>query len=54
MGMKRWIVGITRRANEQLAAISDKRVQESIRKRIDQLEYEPDKQGKPMKDELIG
>ena len=54
MGMKRWVVGIAREANEQLAAISDKRIQASIRQRIDRLEYEPDKQGKPMNEELIG
>ncbi len=54
MGMKRWVVGISRGAQEQMATISDQRVQDGIRKRINQLEYEPEKQGKPLKDELIG
>ncbi len=52
--MKRWVVGITREAVKQLVAIADQRVQQSIRQRIDRLAYEPDKQGKPMKDELKG
>lgn len=52
--MKRWVVGITREAVKQLVAIADQRIQQSIRQRIDRLAYEPDKQGKPMKDELKG
>lgn len=50
----RWSVELTREAREQLLAISDRRIRETILKRIDQLAYEPDKQGKPMRDELIG
>src|SRR5438270_4702036 len=52
--MKRWIVSISKEANEQLIAIRDRRVQTAIRQRIDRLEYEPDQQGKPMEDELVG
>lgn len=52
--MKRWVVGVTQLAEEQITAISDQRIQKAIRHRIDQLEYEPDKQGKPMREELIG
>ena len=50
----RWSIDLTREAREQLLAISDRRIRETILKRIDQLAYEPDKQGKPMRDELIG
>lgn len=52
--MKRWVVGITQLAEEQITAISDQRVQKVIRQRIDRLEYEPDIQGKPMRDDLVG
>ncbi len=41
-------------AERQLAAIKDSRIRESIAKRIDGLHYEPDKQGKPMIEELAG
>ena len=52
--MKRWTVGLTRNAKKQLAAIKDQRVQEKLRTCLRRLEYEPDKQGKPMEDELTG
>jgi mRNA interferase RelE/StbE len=52
--MKKWVVTLTREAKVQLLAISDQRIQESIRRRISQLEDEPEKQGKPMKKELSG
>ncbi|HVB74351.1 MAG TPA: type II toxin-antitoxin system RelE/ParE family toxin [Ktedonobacteraceae bacterium] len=52
--MKRWVVSLTREAYVQLLAISDRRIQESIQKRINRLEDEPEKQGKPMRDELSG
>jgi mRNA interferase RelE/StbE len=52
--MKRWKVGIALEARVQLSSITDQRVQRSIRKRIDRLEYEPELQGKPMVDELAG
>jgi mRNA interferase RelE/StbE len=52
--MKQWKVGIARMAKQQLAAISDQRVRESIQQRIYRLEYEPDIQGKPLRDDLEG
>jgi mRNA interferase RelE/StbE len=54
MGMKRWKVIVMPVAKKQLAAIKDQRVQEKLRASLRGLEYEPDKQGKPMNDELIG
>ena len=50
----KWQIIILPIAEKLLAEISDRRVRESIARRIDRLEYEPDKQGKPMRDELIG
>jgi len=50
----KWQIIILPVAEKLLAEISDRRVRESIARRIDRLEYEPDKQGKPMRDELIG
>ena|SRR5712691_3436493 len=50
----KWKIIILPIAEKLLAEIKDKRVQESIRQRINRLEYEPDKQGKPMREELIG
>jgi len=39
-------------AEKQLAEIGDRRVQKSIAKRISDLAYEPELQGKPLIDEL--
>src|SRR5947209_2141951 len=50
----RWHVRITVPALKQLAAIKDMRIKESISRRINALEYDPDKQGKPMTDDLAG
>jgi len=50
----KWQIIILPIAEKLLAEISDRRVRESIARRIDRLEYEPDKQGKTMRDELIG
>ena len=50
----KWQIIILPVAEKLLAEIRDRRVRESIARRIDRLEYEPDKQGKPMRDELIG
>lgn len=50
----KWQVIVLPIAEKLLAEISDRRVRESIARRIDGLENEPDKQGKPMKDELTG
>lgn len=50
----RWRVELSLPAKKQFAAISDRRVQQQIQKRIDSLEYKPEKQGKPMTNELAG
>lgn len=50
----RWQIIILPVAEKLLAEISDKRIRQSISRRIDGLTYEPDKQGKPLKDELMG
>ena len=52
--MKRWNVIIMPVAKKQLAAISDRRIQELVRTRLLRLEYDPDKQGKELKEELEG
>ena len=41
-------------ALEALAEIADRRAQEQIRDRIDDLRHEPEKQGKPLTGELAG
>ena len=52
--MKGWTIEFAREARKQLVEISDNRIRKSISKRIDKLEYEPEKQGKPLTDELTG
>lgn len=52
--MRRWTVSLARNAKKQLAAIKDQRVQEGLRTSLRRLEYEPELQGKPMTDELVG
>ena len=52
--MKRWTVRIMPTAEQQLKLISDRRLQESLRIRLKRLEVEPEKQGKPLNEELIG
>ena len=52
--MKRWTVSLTREAEIQLTAIRDQRVQKGLVARLKQLEYEPELQGKPLTDELVG
>lgn len=47
-----WQVIMLPIAEKQLAQIGDRRVRESIGKRINNLEYEPELQGKPLIDEL--
>ena len=49
-----WIVRLTVPAKKQLAEIGDKRVRESISRRINSLENDPGKQGKLLTDELAG
>lgn len=50
----KWQVIMLPIAEKLLADIGDRRVRESISKRIDGLANEPEKQGKPMIDELRG
>lgn len=50
----RWKVRLTVPAAKQLAAIRDTRIRESISRRINALEMNPEKQGKLLADELIG
>ena len=52
--MKRWTVSIMPIAEQQLTLISDRRLQESLRVRLKRLEVEPEKQGKPLHEELTG
>src|SRR5512135_627042 len=52
--MDHWTVGLTQHAQTQLAAIKDRRIQEGLISRLRRLEYEPEKQGKPLSDELTG
>ena len=50
----RWKIKLTLPALNQLAAIRDTRVRESISRRINALEINPEKHGKPLSDELMG
>lgn len=50
----RWHIKLTLPALKQLAAIQDTRVRESISRRINTLEHDPELQGKPLSDELTG
>jgi mRNA interferase RelE/StbE len=50
----KWRIEITDAAFRMLEGIKDRRVQKSIRDRIDNLEVDPDKQGKAMIGELNG
>ena len=50
----RWHIKLTLPALQQLAAIKDTRVRQSISRRINALENDPERQGKPLGDELTG
>jgi mRNA interferase RelE/StbE len=52
--VKRWEVGLSVKANLQLAAIKDTRLRETLKSGLKRLEYEPGKQGKPLSGELKG
>src|SRR5438067_11123898 len=52
--MKQWTVRIMPIAEQQLKLISDQRIQKVLRGRLRRLEYEPEKQGKPLAEELEG
>ena len=45
---------LTPTAVRLLEAITDRRVREQIRTRIDSLAHDPERQGKPMREELAG
>ncbi len=50
----RWHIKLTVPALKQLTAIKDTRVRESISRRINALENDPERHGKPLGDELTG
>jgi mRNA interferase RelE/StbE len=50
----RWQIKLTVPALNQLVMIKDTRLRESISRRIKALENDPEKQGKPLADELAG
>ena len=50
----KWQVILLPIAEKQLAEIRDRRIRENIGKRINDLEYEPEIQGKPLIEELAG
>jgi mRNA interferase RelE/StbE len=52
--MKYWNVVIMPVAKKHLASIRDRRIQEGLKTSLRRLEYEPEKQGKPLSDELAG
>jgi mRNA interferase RelE/StbE len=52
--MKKWQVIVMPRVRKQLAAITDRRIQEKIKVSLRRLEYEPEQQGKSLTDELAG
>ena len=49
-----WTIVLTPTAKQGLAAIRDRRGRSLLRRRIDRLAEEPDKQGKPLVGELMG
>ncbi len=49
-----WEVRLTIPARRQFTTISDKRIRESISKRINGLQHNPERQGKPLTDDLTG
>jgi mRNA interferase RelE/StbE len=50
----KWQIKLTVPALNQLIMIKDTRLRESISRRIKALENDPEKQGKPLADELAG
>ena len=52
--MKRWTVSLTRDAEIQLSTIRDQRIRNGLIARLRRLENEPESQGKPLTDELVG
>ncbi|HEY9894065.1 MAG TPA: type II toxin-antitoxin system RelE/ParE family toxin [Candidatus Sericytochromatia bacterium] len=52
--MVKYTIQLTPLALEMLAAIKDRREQEKLSERIDQLKVDPEKQGKALIDKLSG
>lgn len=50
----RWNIKLTQPALRQFAAIKDNRIREQISRKINALTDNPEKQGKPLSDELTG
>lgn len=50
----RWQIKHTPPVRKQLTSITDQRILQGIKQRIDGLAYDPEKQGKPLGDELEG
>ena len=49
-----WTIRLTVPAKNQLEAIKDTRIKQNISKRISRLEDDPERQGKPLSEELAG
>jgi mRNA interferase RelE/StbE len=52
--LKKYTIELTELAFEMLKNIKDTRIRKKIAETIDSLEYEPEKKGKAMIDDLIG
>lgn len=52
--MTRYRVALTTLARGDLAAIKDKRTQRAVGQKLDELQTEPEKRGKPLRDNLKG
>lgn len=52
--MKKYEIELTELALDMLKNIKDLRIRKKVVETIDSLEYDPDKKGKPMIDDLIG
>ena len=50
----KWRVAIAKTALEQMEKITDLRVRKKLLERIEQLENDPEGQGKPLRNELSG
>jgi mRNA interferase RelE/StbE len=49
-----WEIVILPPAKRHLKAISDRRIRQSVMERIEALKEDPEKQGKPLTNELVG
>lgn len=50
----KYVVRMSKEALQQLKDITDSRIRQKIFDRIKELENDPDEQGKPLKNELVG